>query len=71
MVTQAVCEFLAPIQERRAAVAPEDVRRVVCRGTGTANDVAESTLHEVRAAMGMTYQHIAGHEAAACVTVDG
>jgi tryptophanyl-tRNA synthetase len=70
VVTQAVCEFLAPIQERRRAVAPEDVRGILSRGTAIANDVADSTLHEVRGAMGMTYRHIAGHETAACVTVE-
>jgi tryptophanyl-tRNA synthetase len=70
VVTQAVCEFLAPIQERRAAFAPEDVRRVLSHGTAIANDVAERTLHEVRAAMGMTYRHIARRAAAGCVTVE-
>ena len=71
MVTQAVCEFLAPIQERRAAVAPDDVQHVLSRGEAIANDVAERTLREVRSAMGMTYRHIPGREAAAYVTVDG
>jgi tryptophanyl-tRNA synthetase len=71
LVTQSVCAFLAPIQERRAAVASDDVRQVLSRGTATANDVARSTLDEVHAAMGMTYGRHAGREPAACVTVEG
>jgi tryptophanyl-tRNA synthetase len=70
VVTQAICEFLAPIQERRRAMQPEDVRRVLSRGTAIANRVADSTLSEVRRAMGMTYEPIPGRDAAACVTVD-
>jgi tryptophanyl-tRNA synthetase len=68
-VTQAVCEFLAPIQERRRAVGPADVRRVLARGTAIANEVAYQTLREVQTAMGMSYGR--GHTAVACVTVEG
>jgi tryptophanyl-tRNA synthetase len=70
VVTQAVWEFLAPIQERRRAAGPEAVRRVLSRGTTIANDVAETTLHEVRAAMGMAYRHTARRAPAGCVTVE-
>jgi hypothetical protein len=68
--TQAVCEFLAPLQERRQAVEPGGVRRILSRGPAIANDVAGSTLHEVGTTMGMTYRHIASRETAACVTVE-
>ncbi|MEP7019356.1 MAG: tryptophan--tRNA ligase [Pseudonocardiales bacterium] len=71
VVTQAICEFLAPIQQRRRGVGPADVRRVLARGTAVANDIAERTLGEVRIAMGMAYPHVAGRNAAACVTLDG
>lgn len=53
----AVNEFLAPLRERRRELAtdPELVRAVLRRGNETANQVAESTLTEVRAAMGTLY----------------
>jgi tryptophanyl-tRNA synthetase len=56
-VTEAVNERFAPIRARRAELAgdPGYVRRIVREGNAQANEIANSTLNEVRAAMGMTY----------------
>lgn len=50
---EAVDGLLAPIRDRRAAISDEDVARVLKRGTEIATEIAEATLHEVNAAMGM------------------
>ncbi|MFT8987537.1 MAG: tryptophan--tRNA ligase [Bifidobacterium psychraerophilum] len=56
-VTSAVNEFLAPHRERRAELAKDmdSVRDVLHDGNAQANAIAEETLDEVRAAMGMKY----------------
>jgi tryptophanyl-tRNA synthetase len=56
-VTEAVNEFLAPMRARRAAYAADMayVRKIVQVGNERANAVADRTLAEVRAAMGMVY----------------
>ncbi|MCI1634872.1 tryptophan--tRNA ligase [Bifidobacterium sp.] len=56
-VTKAVNEFLAPHRERRAELAKDmdAVRDVLRDGNARANAIAEETLDEVRAAMGMKY----------------
>jgi tryptophanyl-tRNA synthetase len=56
-VTEAVNEFLAPMRARRAAYAADltYVRKILRVGNERANAVAENTLAEVRAAMGMAY----------------
>ncbi|MCI1218703.1 tryptophan--tRNA ligase [Bifidobacterium crudilactis] len=56
-VTEAVNEFLAPHRERRAELAKDmdSVRDVLRDGNARANTIAEETLDEVRAAMGMKY----------------
>ncbi|MEV0971481.1 tryptophan--tRNA ligase [Microtetraspora glauca] len=56
-VTEAVNEYLAPIRERRADYAQDlgFVRQVLHDGTRIANEVAETTLGEVRAAMKTVY----------------
>jgi tryptophanyl-tRNA synthetase len=56
-VTEAVNEFLAPHRERRAELAKDmdSVRDVLRDGNARANAIAEETLDEVRAAMGMKY----------------
>ncbi|WP_305787303.1 tryptophan--tRNA ligase [Symbioplanes lichenis] len=55
--TDAVNEFLAPMRERRAAYAKDlgAVREVLRRGNERANELADQTLAEVRAAMGTVY----------------
>jgi tryptophanyl-tRNA synthetase len=50
---EAVDGLLAPIRERRAGIGDEDVVRVLKRGIETASQIAEATLAEVNAAMGM------------------
>lgn len=57
VVTEAVNETLAPIRARRAELAadPGHLVAVLDEGNARANAVAEQTLGEVRAAMGMVY----------------
>ncbi|MFI5495539.1 tryptophan--tRNA ligase [Actinoplanes sp. NPDC051859] len=57
VVTEAVNEFLAPIRERRAAYAqdPGFVRSLLRAGNARANELADQTLREVRAAMGAAF----------------
>lgn len=56
-VTEAVNTYFAPLRARRAELEADlgAVDEVVRRGNQRANEVAEATLDEVRAAMGMTY----------------
>jgi len=56
-VTEAVNEFLAPMRARRAAYAADltYVRKIIRIGNERANAIADATLAEVRAAMGMAY----------------
>ncbi|MET8144913.1 tryptophan--tRNA ligase [Sphaerisporangium sp. NPDC005288] len=55
--TEAVNEHLAPMRARRAMYAEDrgHVRRVLCEGGERASAIAETTLREVRAAMGTLY----------------
>ncbi|WP_256841883.1 tryptophan--tRNA ligase [Ornithinimicrobium cryptoxanthini] len=57
VVTEAVNEHFAPIRARRAELVADQgyLESVLARGNARANDVAESTLDEVRTAMQMTY----------------
>jgi tryptophanyl-tRNA synthetase len=57
LVTEAVNEYFAPIRERRATFAadPAELRRVLAAGNARANEIAESTLADVRTAMQMDY----------------
>ncbi|MCY0929390.1 tryptophan--tRNA ligase [Streptomyces sp. H27-H1] len=57
VVTEAVNEHLAPLRARRTELAADrgHVRDVLRRGNERANAVAETTLAEVRAAMGTVY----------------
>ncbi|MFE4263673.1 tryptophan--tRNA ligase [Streptomyces sp. NPDC056883] len=57
VVTEAVNEHFAPLRARRTELAADrgHVRDVLRRGNERANAVAETTLAEVRAAMGMAY----------------
>ncbi|PIE20963.1 MAG: tryptophan--tRNA ligase [Arachnia propionica] len=52
LVTEAVNERFAPIRQRRAELAanPDYLREVLQRGNQRANEVADATLNEVRAA---------------------
>lgn len=56
-VTEAVNEYLAPIRERRKAIAakPGYVEEVLHEGNRKANEIANETLDEVREAMHMVY----------------
>jgi len=56
-VTEAVNEFLAPMRARRAEYARDMgfVREVLRRGNARADEIADRTLQEVRAAMGTLY----------------
>ncbi|MEV0697939.1 tryptophan--tRNA ligase [Saccharopolyspora sp. NPDC050389] len=56
-VTEAVNEHLAPMRERRAAFAQDrgHLRRILREGNERANAIAETTLAEVRSAMGTRY----------------
>jgi tryptophanyl-tRNA synthetase len=49
----AVDGLLAPIRDRRAGISDAQVLRVLERGVETASEVADATLAEVNAAMGM------------------
>ncbi len=55
VVTDAVVDFLRPIQRRRAEFTPDDARAILSRGTAVANRVADETLGAVRRAMEMAY----------------
>ncbi|MCX4749946.1 tryptophan--tRNA ligase [Kitasatospora sp. NBC_01287] len=57
LVTEAVNEHLRPLRERRAALAGDQghLREVLARGNERAAEVAQVTLAEVTAAMGMRY----------------
>jgi tryptophanyl-tRNA synthetase len=56
-VTEAVNERFAPIRARRAALAadPGYARAVLRDGCARAREIADTTLDEVRTAMGMRY----------------
>jgi tryptophanyl-tRNA synthetase len=70
VVTQAVCEFLAPIQRRRREFDRAAVDRILAEGIATANRIGEQTRREVVAAMGMSYDTESERGALGCVTVD-
>jgi tryptophanyl-tRNA synthetase len=53
IAVEAVDGLVAPIRERRASIDDADIRRVLERGVRTATAVADQTLDEVRAVMGM------------------
>jgi len=57
VVTEALNTALAPIRERREALArdPRVVVDTLRTGIATANEVADATLREARAAMNMDY----------------
>ncbi|GAA1231131.1 tryptophanyl-tRNA synthetase [Microbacterium phyllosphaerae] len=55
LTTEAVNEFLADHRARRAALTIADAAAVLREGNEHAQSVANDTLDEVRAAMGMTY----------------
>lgn len=57
LVTEAVNEYFAPLRARRAELAadPAVVRTILRDGNTRANELADATLREVRAAMGMRY----------------
>ena len=57
VVTDALNETLAPVRQRRATLErePDVVIETLRRGNATANDVANATLREARAAMNMDY----------------
>ncbi|WAX57063.1 tryptophan--tRNA ligase [Jatrophihabitans cynanchi] len=52
LVTEAIVQFLRPLQDRRARFDAADVHDVLARGTAVANAVADRTLAHVHAAMG-------------------
>ncbi len=54
----AVSAEIKPIRERAAEFSqhPEDVRRIIDDGSAAAREVAQETLNEVRAAMGLAYK---------------
>ncbi|MCI8452278.1 MAG: tryptophan--tRNA ligase [Eggerthellaceae bacterium] len=56
-VTEAVNDYLAPIRARRAELEadPAYLEEVLRDGNRRANEIADATLDEVRAAMGMVY----------------
>ena len=56
-VTESVNAYLAPIRERRRELEgqPEMVREILHEGNRRANEIANTTLAEVREAMGMVY----------------
>lgn len=56
LVTDAVVDFLRPLQQRRAGYTPADAARVLARGTERARELARETLRDVNTAMGMRYQ---------------
>lgn len=56
-VTQCVNDYLRPIREKRAELEKDIpyIEGILAKGNELANDVAETTLNEVRKAMGMVY----------------
>lgn len=54
----AISAEIKPIRERAAEFSqhPEDVRRIIDDGSAAAREVAQETLSEVRAAMGLAYK---------------
>lgn len=56
-MTESVNAYLAPIRERRRELEgqPEMVREILHEGNRRANEIANTTLDEVREAMGMVY----------------
>ena len=56
-VTESVNAYLAPIRERRRELEgqPEMVREILHEGNRRTNEIANTTLDEVREAMGMVY----------------
>ncbi len=56
-VTESVNEYFAPIRERRRELEKDSdyIHDVLAEGNRRANEVANATLDEVRAAMGMVY----------------
>lgn len=56
LVIEAVSDFLRPLAERRAGFDEADAREILRRGEARARDVAEATLREVIASMGMNHQ---------------
>ncbi|MCP2337228.1 tryptophan--tRNA ligase [Actinomadura rupiterrae] len=59
VVTESVNEFLRPIRAARAAFIadPAQLKAVLAAGNARANEIAETTLTEVKSAMGMNYLH--------------
>lgn len=55
VVTESVNDFLAPIRARRAELSQQDALDILERGSEQARVIADSTLAEVRDAMGMSY----------------
>ena len=57
VVTESVNEFLRPIRARRTEVMADRayLSEVLAAGNATANLIADRTLAQVRAAMGMSY----------------
>jgi tryptophanyl-tRNA synthetase len=57
VVTEAINDCFAPIRARRAELmaAPDHLRSVLADGNARANETADATLDEVRAAMQMVY----------------
>lgn len=57
VVTEAVNEYFAPLRARRAELARDraHIRALVREGNARANDIADTTLREVRRAMGTAY----------------
>jgi len=55
LTTEAVNEFLADHRARRAALTVDDAAAVIRAGNERAQGIANASLHEVRAAMGMLY----------------
>ncbi|MCY1718653.1 tryptophan--tRNA ligase [Microbacterium sp. SL62] len=55
LTTEAVNAFLADHRAQRAAITVDDVAAVLREGNERAQSIADATLHEVRAAMGMLY----------------
>ncbi len=56
-MTESVNAYLAPIRERRRELERDlpYIREVLAEGNRRATDVAQTTLDEVREAMGMVY----------------
>jgi hypothetical protein len=45
--------LIGPIRERRASISDDEIAQVLKRGVQTATAIAEQTLDQVRAVMGM------------------